>query len=435
MPKAGRCIWRTADMASETIERSAFRKIIWRFMPLLTVAYILNYLDRSNIGFAALQMNKQLGLSAAQFGFGAGILSLGYCTFEIPSNLALYRFGARVWIARIMVTWGVVAAGCALISGPTSFYSIRFLLGLTEAGFFPGVAFLLSSWFPAEYQARMLAFLLLGVPVSSVVGGPISGALLGLDQFAGLAGWQWMFVIEGLPSAILGFVMLWALADRPSTARWLTEEERNAVNRRIAAEPKHRELHRLLPALKDARVLILALIQFGFTTGSYGVGIWLPQIIKGNFHSNLSVGFISAGPYLVASAAMLLWAGAVDRSGKRVGNLIITCILATFGLLLSIAFHSFWLSFFCLTVALVGITAARAVFWTIPARFLTGQAAAGGLAFINSVGTIGGFVGPAVVGWLKEPTGSFSAGMAGMAGFLLLSALLAMCLRRFTPSE
>src|SRR5580692_2002425 len=224
-----------ALMTAETIAQTAFRKIIWRLMPLLTVSYILNYLDRGNIGFAALQMNHQLGLSAAQFGFGAGILSLGYCTFEIPSNLALYRFGARKWIARIMITWGFVAAGCALIQGPGSFYSIRFLLGVTEAGFFPGIAFLLSQWFPAEYRARMLAILLLGVPVSSVVGGPVSGARLGLDHVAGLAGWQWMFIIEGLPTVVLGFVVLWALADSPATASWLTPEEKQAVQAQIAA--------------------------------------------------------------------------------------------------------------------------------------------------------------------------------------------------------
>ena len=422
-------------MSAATIERVAFRKIILRLMPLLTIAYILNYLDRGNIGFAALQMNKELGLTAAQFGFGAGILSLGYCTFEIPSNLALYRYGARVWIARIMITWGLVAAGCALISGPASFYSIRFLLGLTEAGFFPGVAFLLSSWFPAEYRARMLAFLLLGVPVSSVVGGPISGALLGLDRFGGLSGWQWMFIIEGLPSALLGIVMLWLLADRPATATWLTPAQRIAVEDRIASEPRHKEVRHLWPALKDSRVLILAVIQFGFTTGSYGVGIWLPQIIKSHFHSNLTVGFVSAGPYVIASVAMLLWAGVVDRSGKRVINLILTCALATLGLMLSVVFDDFWISFFWLTVALTGITAARAIFWTIPARFLTGVAAAGGLALINSVGTLGGFVGPAVVGWLKDATGSFSAGLAGMGGFLLLSTILTVLLRWFAPQE
>jgi MFS transporter, ACS family, tartrate transporter len=422
-------------MPVETIERTAFRKIIWRLMPLLTIGYILNYLDRSNIGFAALQMNKELGLSAAQFGIGAGILSLGYCTFEIPSNLALYRFGARVWIARIMITWGLVACGCALISGPASFYSIRFLLGVTEAGFYPGIAFLLSQWFPAEYRARMLAIFLLGVPVSSVVGGPVSGALLGLDQIGGLSGWQWMFIIEGLPTVILGILALWLIADSPTAASWLTPAEKTAVQAQIAAEPRHKEVSNLWAAIKDPRVLLLALIQFGFTTGSYGVGIWLPQIIKGHFHSNLTVGFVSAGPYVLASIAMLVWAGLVDRSGKRVFHLTLTCGLATLGLILSVTFDIFWVSFFWLTLALIGITAARAVFWAIPARFLTGVAAAGGLAFINSIGTLGGFVGPAVVGWLKDVTGSFSAGLAGMGAFLLLSTVLAWALRLFVPRE
>ncbi len=418
-----------------TVEQTAFRKIIWRMMPLLLLAYILNYLDRTNIGFAALQMNKELGLTAAQFGVGAGILSLGYCTFEIPSNLALFRYGARVWIARIMITWGLVAAACAFITGPNSFYAIRVLLGIAEAGFFPGVAFLLAQWFPADYRARMLAILLLGVPVSAVVGGPISGALLGLDQFGGLSGWQWMFIIEGVPASILGFAVLRLVADRPASATWLTPDQKAAVESRIAAEPRHNEVKNFRAALKDPRVLLLALIQFGFTTGSYGVGIWLPQIIKMHFHSNLTVGFVSAGPNLIASVAMLLWAGRVDRSGHRLGNLIVTCLLATAGLLLSITFDDFWVSIFWLTVALVGITAARAVFWTIPSRFLTGVAAAGGLAFINSVGTLGGFVGPAVMGWLKDLTGSFSAGLAGMGAFLLLSTLLAGVLRWYAPRE
>jgi len=286
---------------------------------------------------------------------------------------------------------------------------------------------------PPEYRARMLAVLLLGVPVSSVVGGPKSGALLGLDQIGGLAGWQWMFIIEGLPATVLGFVLLRLLADRPAAATWLTPEQRSAVENRIAAEPRHKEVQHFWSAMKDGRVLVLALIQFRITTGSYGVGLWLPQIIKSHFHSNLTVGFVSAGPYIVASIAMLLWAGRVDRSGNRVLNLILTCALATVGLLLSVVFGAFWVSFFWLTSALIGITAARAIFWTIPARFLTGAAAAGGLAFINSVGTIGGFVGPAMVGWLKDLTGSFAAGLAGMGGFLLLSTLLAVALRWFAP--
>lgn len=414
----------TAAMPADAIEQSAMRKIVWRLMPLLTIAYILNYLDRSNVGFAALQMNHELGLSAAQFGFGAGILSLGYCTFEIPSNMALYRYGARRWIARIMISWGLVAAGCALIAGPASFYSIRFLLGLTEAGFFPGIAFLMAQWFPADYRARMLAILLLGVPVSSVVGGPLSGALLGLDKVAGLSGWQWMFIIEGAPVVLLGFLVLRWVADRPSEAAWLTPGEQQAVEARIAAETKPREVRHFGAALKDKRVLTLALLQFGFTTGSYGVGIWLPQIIKAHFHDNLTIGFISAGPYVLASIAMLLWAALVDRSEKRLTHLGITCLIATVGLLLSIAFNEFWTSLAWLTVALIGITSARAIFWAIPPRFLSGAAAAGGLAFINSIGTLGGFVGPWVVGWLKGATGSFAAGLAGMAAFLLLSTLL-----------
>jgi ACS family tartrate transporter-like MFS transporter len=244
-----------------------------------------------------------------------------------------------------------------------------------------------------------------------------------------------MFIIEGLPTVILGVLALWLIADSPTAASWLTPAEKTAVQAQIAAEPRHKEVSNLWAAIKDPRVLLLALIQFGFTTGSYGVGIWLPQIIKGHFHSNLTVGFVSAGPYVLASIAMLLWAGLVDRSGKRVFHLTLTCGLATLGLILSVTFDVVWVSFFWLTLALIGITAARAVFWAIPARFLTGVAAAGGLAFINSIGTLGGFVGPAVVGWLKDVTGSFSAGLAGMGAFLLLSTVLASALRLFVPRE
>lgn len=422
-------------MNTAAVEQAAFRKIIWRLMPLLTIAYILNYLDRGNIGFAALEMNKAIGLTPGQFGLGAGILSLGYCGFEIPSNLALYHFGARIWIARIMITWGLVAAAGALISGPSSFYAVRLLLGIAEAGFFPGVTFLVSQWFPAEYRARMLAFFLLGIPISSIIGGPLSGALLGLDHLGGLSGWQWMFIIEGVPATIVGFLLLYTLADSPATATWLTPEQRAAVERRITAEPRHKAVTHFRAALRDKRVMILALIQFGFTTGSYGVSIWVPQIIKAHVHSNLAVGFVSAGPYVLAAIGMMLWAAAVDRGGRRVFHLIVTCFVATAGLLLSVASGAFWVSFLWLTVALIGITAARAVLWAIPARFLTGVAAAGGLAFVNSVGTLGGFVGPAVVGWLRGATGSFTAGLAGMGAFLLLSALLSAWLYRFIPRE
>ncbi len=421
--------------ADRDLERRAFARIAGRLVPLLTVSYILNYLDRSNISFAALTMNQQLGLTATQFGVGAGILFVGYCAFEIPSNIALYRFGARRWIARIMITWGLVSAASALIVGVKSFYLLRFLLGTAEAGFFPGVAFYLSTWFPVEYRTRMLAWFLVGIPASSVVGGPVSGALLGMDGLAGLAGWQWLFILEGLPVSFLGIAMLWVLADGPASATWLSEDERRVVLARIAAEPRHKEVRRLMPALGDIRVLILAGVQLGFTIGSYGVGIWLPQIIKTQPLSNFAIGLVYAGPYALASIGMIAWAAYVDRTGRKIGNLALGCVIAAAGLLLSILFADFWLSFFWLTVALICITSARAIFWTIPPRFLSGIAAAGGLAFINSIGTLGGFLGPSIVGWLKDLTGSFSAGLLAMAAFLLLSTLLALSLKLFVRQE
>jgi MFS family permease len=402
-------------------------------MPVLTVGCMFNVLDRGNVDFASLQMNQEIGLTSAQFGFGAGILMIGYCAFEIPSNVALYRFGVRSWLGRIMIAWGVIAASCALISGLQSFYVLRVCLGLAEAGFLPGVTFLMSLCFPAEYRARMLAIFMLGIPLSHVVGGPLSGALLGLDGVAGLSGWQWVFIIEGLPSALLGFVVLRVVVDRPAEASWLTAEERLAVEDRLASEPRYKEITHFWVALQDSRVLVLALVQFGFTAGSFGVGIWLPQIIKAAFQSNLAVGFLSAVPYVIASIGMLVWAIMVDRSGRDVGNLILACGTATVGLLLSSVFAEFWLSFIWLTMALIGITAARAIFWTIPARFLTGIAAAGAVAFINSVGTLGGFVGPAVMGFLRSVTGSFSAGLVAMSGLLLLSTLLAFTMLPLVP--
>jgi len=424
-----------AGFVTEESERRVFSKIAWRLVPLLTVAYVLNYLDRSNIGFAALTMNQALGLTATEFGFAAGFLFLSYCVLEIPSNIALYRFGARLWISRIMITWGLISAATALVTGPKSLYILRFLLGAAEAGFFPGITFYLATWFPAEYRARILAWFLVAIPVSSVVGGPLSGWLLGLDGLGGLAGWQWLFICEGLPVTVLGIVTYWVLADGPDDAAWLGDGERQAVKARIAAEPRERERRDLWAAIRDRRVLVLAGIQLGFTIGSYGVGIWLPQIIKTQQLSNLAVGFISAGPYVLASIAMILWAVRVDRTGRKIGSLTLTCFIAAIGLLLAMWVASFWVSFAWITVGLIGITAARAIFWTIPPRFLTGLGAAGGLAFINSIGTLGGFVGPYLVGWLKDATGGYSAGLLAMAGFLLASTVLALSLRRLVRQE
>ena len=417
------------------VERRAFAKITWRLVPLLTISYVLNYMDRNNVGFAGLTMNRQVGLTPVQFGTGAGILFLGYCLFELPSNIALHRFGTRIWLSRIMITWGLVSAGTIFVIGPKSWYLLRFLLGVAEAGFYPGVIFYLSVWFPSEYRTRILVLFLLAIPVSTVIGAPVSGLLLGMDGVAGLAGWKWLFVIEGLPVALLGIAMLWILTDRLEDARWLTEEEKAAVRARILGERREREIRHLLPALKDSRVLLLALIQFGFTTGSYGIGIWLPQIIQKAHMSNLEVGIITGICYAIASAGMMIWAVHVDRTGRKIKNLSLGCLLSAAGLLFAMLSQNFWISLAWVTVALVGMNAARAVFWTIPSRFLTGIASAGGLAFINSVGTIGGFVGPWLMGLLKNRTNSFSAGLLAMGAFLLMASILSWSLKFIVTQE
>jgi ACS family tartrate transporter-like MFS transporter len=416
-------------------ERRTFSKIAWRLLPLLSVSYLLNYMDRNNVGFAALSMNHAVGLTAAQFGTGAGILFLGYCLFDVPSNIALHHFGTRAWIARIMITWGIVSTATIYVAGPKSWYLLRFLLGVAEAGFYPGIVFYLTTWFPAAYRTRMLVWFLLAIPVSTVIGAPISGLLLGMDGFGGITGWKWLFIIEGLPVVFLGFAVLWMLSDTPEQARWLTDEEKLVVRNRIASERHAGEIRHLMPALKDPRVLILALVQFGFTTGSYGVGIWLPQIIKTSHISNLKVGFVTGICYAIACVGMMIWAAHVDRTGKRIRNLTIGCLLSTAGLVFAILSAHFWISLAWMTVALIGINTARAVFWTIPGRFLTGLASAGGLAFINSVGTVGGFVGPALVGWLKDRTNSFSAGLLAMAAFLLISTALSWSLKLVVKQE
>lgn len=424
------------SQGSQAIDvHAAFMKAAWRLVPFVTIGYLLNYMDRNNVGFAALTMNRATGLTATEFGFGAGVLFFGYSFFEIPSNMALYRFGARRWIARIMITWGVVSAATAFVRGPHSWYALRFLLGVAEAGFFPGITFYLATWFPAEYRARMLAWFLVAIPASTVIGGPISGLVLQMDGVLGLAGWQWLFIIEGLPATLMGIAALHVLPDRPEDAVFLTPAERQAVRETIDGERRERETRQLLPALKDPRVLILTVAQFGFTAGSYGVGIWLPQIMKDAKLSTLTIGFLSGACYVVASVSMIAWAAWVDRSGRKIKNLTLACLAAAIGLLFAILTTNFWLSLLWITVALSGITSARAIFWTIPTRFLTGVAAAGGLAFINSVATLGGFVGPYAMGWLRDATGSFSAGLMAMAGLLVLATVMSWSLKLCVNQE
>jgi MFS family permease len=329
-----------------------------------------------------------------------------------------------------------VSAAMSLAAGPKSFYVLRALLGAAEAGFFPGVAFYLATWFPAEYRTRIIAWFMVAIPISSVIGGPVSGLLLRMDGTAGLAGWQWLFLVEGLPVVLVGLSLLWLLADTPENTAWLTETEKAVVRARLARERRPKEVRRLGLAVRDSRVLTLAGIQFGFLVGSYGIGLFLPQILDTGRLSDVQIGLVTSACYAVASIGMIVWAGVVDRGGSKVMNLALACAVAAAGFMGAILFlNQFWVSVLWMAMAVTGINGARAIFWTIPPRFLTGVAAAGGLAFINSIGTAGGFVGPYVMGFLTDRTGSFTAGLLAMFGFLVVASVLALSLRRLAPGE
>ncbi|MBI6633416.1 MFS transporter [Pseudomonas paralactis] len=420
---------------TDEIEKKLFAKIAWRFLPILMISYVFNYIDRTSISVAALTMNEDIGLTSSQFGYGAGILFLGYCLFEVPSNLILYRVGARLWISRIMISWGLVSAAMVFASGPMSFYILRFMLGVAEAGFFPGVAYYLSCWFPSKYRAQIIGWFLIAIPASSFIGAPVSALLLNLDGVLGLAGWKWMFLIESLPCVVLGFVVAKLLADSPGKASWLKPHERELVVRLVANEQRVKPATNMRSVLSDIRVWILSGIYLGFSIGSYGVQVWLPQIIKQENFSNVAVGFLTAIPYLCAVVVMIAWAAYVDKNGRRIKNVMLTCVIAGLGFFVSFLTQSFVFSLVGLTIALVGVNAARAVFWAIPSRYLVGVAAAGGLALINSIGTLGGFLGPWIMGWLKEETGNFTAGLAVMAACLFIAGLLALILQKIASED
>jgi ACS family tartrate transporter-like MFS transporter len=417
------------------LRSSALRKNTWRLVPLLVFALVFNYIDRTSVGFAALTMNQDLGLTATQFGWGAGLLFVGYCGFEVPSSLIQYRVGARRWLGRIMVTWGLAAAATAFAAGPSSFYVIRFILGIAEAGFFPGAMFFLSCWFPAEHRTRVLGWLGLSVPVSSVIGAPLSGILLQMQGVAGLRGWQWMFILEGLPVCLVGIATLFLLADHPQQASWLTQPEKDELTAMLSEERREREHTQFWAAIKDRRVLILAGITFAFTLGAYGISIWLPLILKGHGLSNVAIGFVAAIPYVATTIVMIGWMAVISRRGGKIWSLVAACALGAIGLGLSVLSGSLVTSMAAITIAVVGAVCARTIFWTIPVRFLTGPAAAGGLAFINSIGALGGFVGPFMVGWLKDVTGSFAAGLLGMTVVLSISVALSLSLFLMVKAE
>ena len=410
----------------------AIRKATVRLIPFLCLAYTINFLDRVNVGFAALHMNDALGFSPSVYGFGAGIFFLGYIVFEIPSNLALRRFGARIWIARIMISWGLVACAMALVHSETSFYVTRALLGIAEAGFFPGIILYLTFWFPSAERARIVALFMASVPLATVIGGPLSGALLQMHGFLGYAGWQWLFVIEGIPAIVLGGLALKILTDSPDQAHWLTNEEKSALSSTLEREAKETEAigyASMRNALTRPRVLALGALYFLMVTGLYGIGFWMPQVISGFGLGSLAVGFLTAVPYLFAAIAMVLWGRHSDRTGERRWHIALPLFLAAASFAWSAYSGPLVPTMVALTLATLGFYAAFGPFWSLPTALLTGAGAAAGIALVNSLGNVAGFAGPYIVGLLKEATGSFSAALLFLAAALALGGLMALTFR------
>lgn len=424
---------------TDDIEKRTVRKVTWRILLFIMLLYFIAYLDRVNIGFAALQMNEDIGLSQAAFGLGAGIFFIGYFLFEVPSNLILYKVGARRWIARIMLTWGLISGSMALVEGQTSFYILRFLLGAAEAGFFPGIILYLGFWFPARQRAAIIAMFMAAVPISAALGSPLSGALLGLDGMGGLHGWQWMFIIEAAPAVLLAPAVLWVLTDRPEEARWLTDEERTWLTTQMASEEagvKAKGGHgSALAALTNPRVLALALIYFGTSAGLYTLGIWAPQFIKSFGVSDLMTGLIAAVPPIISVVAMVLWARSSDKRNERNWHVIIACLVASFGLILAGLSTTLWLALAALILVNIGISSAKPPLWAMPTQFLTGASAAAGIAAINSIGNLGGFAGPALIGYIKQTTGSFEGGLFAVAAMLAFSAVMVKILAHRTAPQ
>jgi D-galactonate transporter len=418
-----------AGMPPSTFEEATYRKVAWRLTPLLMLCYVVAYLDRVNVGFAKLQMQADLSLSDAVYGFGAGIFFLGYFIFEIPSNMILHRVGARVWIARIMVSWGIISALTMFVTTPTMFYVMRFLLGLAEAGFFPGIILYLTYWYPAHRRGRMTTWFMTAIALSGVVGGPISGFILkACDGLNGWHGWQWLFLLEGLPSIVVGIVVFIVLDDRIGKAQWLTTEERQLLERNIAAEDATKEDPSIGTVLASPRVWLMSAIYFSFVMGLYGVSFWLPTIIKATGVSDaFTIGLLSAIPFAAAVVAMVLVSRSADRTRERRWHVAIPAFAGALGLVLSVLWaHSTLLAMISLTLATMGILTTLPLFWSLPTAFLAGAGAAAGIAMINSIGNLAGFLGPYAVGWLKEATASNTTGMVLLAAFMVLGGLLAV---------
>jgi D-galactonate transporter len=431
---------KTGGCAMDNIEKRVIGKVMTRLIPFLIVCYFVAYLDRVNVGFAKLHMNQALGLSEAAFGLGAGLFFIGYFLFEVPSNIFLEKVGARVWIARIMITWGIVSAAFAFIPQistatgiPTTgvFYSLRLLLGACEAGFFPGIIFYLTLWFPAVYRARVISLFMLAIPISSIIGSPISGLLLGVTGW-GLEGWQWLFILEALPSVLVGIGVLVYLTDFPRQARWLQPDEIAWLENVQATERRNKEKVEhlsLWQALTDIRILLCALVYFCLNAASYGVAFFLPTIIKNFGVTDTQTGLLAALPFVFGAIGMVLLGRHSDRTMERKGHVATALVMAAIGVGLAGVISNPIVIMALLCFAQIGISAVPPMFWPLPASFLTGASAAAGIAAINSLGNLSGFAGPYAMGYLKDLTGNFTAGLLLLAGCALVGAVVVVLLR------
>jgi len=420
------------------VEVATLRKIGWRLIPFLCLLYFAAFIDRVNVGFAALQMNRDLGFSPYVYGLGSGIFFAGYCLFEVPSNLILHKVGARRWIARIMITWAIVAAAMVFVKGARSFYMLRFLLGVAEAGFFPGVVYYLTHWVPASRRARLVGMFMTAIPISTAIGGPLSSAIMRLDGRLGIAGWQWLFLLETIPSVILGLMTWQYLPDKPSDAKWLAADEKRWLIQMLAQERRSQPGHTrtVAEALTDPRVLALCVCYFGVEIGLYGVIFWIPQIFNDAGFAQASLGFLVAIPYGVAAIVMVWWCRHSDRLNERVRHVSAASAVAFLGLASSAyLYRSPVLSIVAITAGAAGTLSILPIFWTLPAGVLRDAPAAGAIALINALGNVGGFVGPYIIGWIKNATGKFTVGLLTVAGCVLLTGFLVLWVGRHLPAE
>lgn len=422
-----------AAAATPRAEDAAYARVTWRLLPLLFICYVAAYLDRVNVGFAKLQKLNELHFSEAVYGLGAGIFFIGYFIFEVPSNLALHRFGARKWIARIMISWGVISGCMMFVQTATSFYILRFLLGVAEAGFFPGIILYLTYWYPAARRSKVTSLFMTGIPMAGVIGGPLSGWILSVfDGVQGMSGWKWSFLIEAVPSILLGVVVLLVLKDKIADARWLTDSEKQMLQRNIDADGANIESHSALGAFRNLKVWVLSAAYFGFIMGLYGIGFWLPSLVKASgVADTTTIGLLVALPYAAAVICMIWTSRNSDRTGERRWHIAIPALAGAVGLVAStlVPQTPLW-AVVTLTIATMGILTGLAQFWCLPPAFLGGAAAAAGIALINSVGNLAGFVSPFIVGWIKDVTGSTNNGLFVIAASLIVGGAIVLSMSR-----